>query len=150
MTRPEPAVALVLAAVALPGCGGSDDAGSKTQPASPPAVQSDQRAILATIEALQTASRSGDARRICNVVFTPQLARSIKRSAKRSCAREVRERLFTPDASISVQRGIQVKGVAATAVIREQNGNVSTLHLVKQADRWRIDRVTPKKAGTTS
>jgi hypothetical protein len=29
-------------------------------------------------------------------------------------------------------------------VIREQNGNVSTLHLVKQADAWRIDRVTAR------
>jgi hypothetical protein len=146
MPSPKPAVAVVLAAVALAGCGGSEDAGTKTQRT----VPADQRGILATIDALQTASRDGDGLRICHEIFTQNLARAIRRSAKRSCPSEVRRNVFRRGETIAVERGIQVKGATATAVIREQNGNVSTLHLVRQAGRWRIDRVIPKKVGQTS
>lgn len=122
----------------LPGCGGSDD--DKTSGA----VQGDQRGILATVDMLQTASHAGDGRKICSTVFTKTLVRSIEKAARRSCAAEVKENLFKPGESISADRNITVKGNAGTAVIREQNGNVSTLHLVKQADAWRIDRVTAR------
>ena len=137
------ALAVLLAAAALLGCGGSDDA-PRTAPQ--PAVGGDQRGILATIDELQTASRSGDGRKICAEVFTAQLARSIARASKRSCSREVREKLFRADESISVQRSVTVVGSKATAVIREQNGDVSTLHMLRQAGRWRIDRITPRGA----
>jgi hypothetical protein len=111
-------------------------------------VQGAQKGVLQTIDALQTASRRGDGRRICQEVFTQNLVRSIETSAKRSCPAALRTRLLTPSESISVQRGIQVNGMTASAVIREQNDRVSTLHLLKQAGRWRIDRVTPQKAGS--
>jgi UDP-N-acetylenolpyruvoylglucosamine reductase len=130
------ALAGLCVAAFLPGCGGSDD--NKTTGA----VQGDQRGILATVDALQTASHAGDGGKICTSVFTKSLVRSIEKAAKRSCAAEVKENLFKPGASISADRNITVKGAAGTAVIREQNGNVSTLHLVKQARAWRIDRVT--------
>jgi hypothetical protein len=103
--------------------------------------------VLSTIDALQTASRSGDGRRICNRLFTPNLVRSIEKTTKHSCATEVRTKLFARNASISVQQGIRVKGSTASAVIRERNGNISTLHFLKQVGQWRIDRVEPQKAG---
>lgn len=136
-------LALLLTVAALPGCGGSDDT-TATQPQAP--VASDQRAVLETIDALQTASRRGDGQKICAELFTTELARSIQKAAKRSCATEVRRRLFRPGASISVQRGIEVSGTNATAVIREQNGVISTLHMLKRADDWRINRVIPRGA----
>lgn len=136
-------LAVLLAAAALPGCGGSDD-GVKT--ATQATIGGDQSGILAAIDVLQTASRRGDGRRICADVFTPQLSRSITKASKRSCAQEVRDKLFRTKESISVQRGIEVRGSRATAVIREQNGDVSTLHMLKQAGRWRIDRITPRGA----
>lgn len=143
---------LLLALVALPGCGGSDDDKGSTSTAAP-AVQGDQRAVLETIDELQIASRSGNGGRVCSEIFTKSLVRSIEASSKRSCAAEVREKLFTPDASFAVQRGIRVTGATASAVVRDQVGNVSTLHFRKQAGstpeeaaRWRIDRVTPQKA----
>ncbi len=138
-------LALLFACAALLGCGGSDDEGLASR--STGAMQGAQRGILETIDALQTASRRGDSRQICQGLFTQNLVRSIETSAKRSCPVEVRERLFTPDESISVQRGIRVNGPTASAVIREQNDDVSTLHLLKQAGQWRIDRVSPQKAG---
>jgi hypothetical protein len=132
------ALAGLFVAAALPGCGGSDD--EKTTGA----VQDDQRGILTTVDVLQTSSRAGDGAKICSSVFTASLVRSIEKASKRACAVEVKENLFTPGESISAGRDIAVKGDAGTADIREQNGNVSTLHLVKQAGVWRINRVTPQ------
>ncbi len=136
-------LAVLLAAAALPGCGGSDE-GPDTRTTS--TVDRDQRGILETIDELQTASLRGDGRKICADVFTPQLARSVAKASMQDCAKEVREKLFRADESISVQRGVEVDGIRATAVIREQNGDVSTLHMLKQAARWRIDRITPRGA----
>lgn len=137
------ALAVLLAAAWLPACGSSDDGTSTVKQ---PAVSGDQRGILAAIDELQTASRSGDGQKICAEVFTPQLARSIAKASRRSCSREVREKLFRADESISVERSFAVVGSKATAVIREQNGDVSTLHMLKHAGRWRIDRITPRGA----
>lgn len=133
---------LALAAGTI-GCGGSD-AKTTTAPKAP--VGGDERAILETVDILQTAARAGDGRRICADVFTAALAKAVMRAADRSCAREVRENLFRPDESIAVQRGIKVAGGAATAVIREQNGNVSTLHMLRQANGWRVARIAPEGA----
>jgi hypothetical protein len=134
------AVAVAVGATAvLAGCGGSGDA----KPA--PTVSGDTRGILATVDALQTASRQDDAARICGEIFAESLARSIRHASKRSCEAEVRATLTAPDARYSVGRDIQVTGSRATATVREQNGNTSRLSFVKQGERWRIDRVTPVK-----
>ena len=137
-------LAVLLAAAALPACGSSDDDTDKRPQGT---VAGDQRGVLETIDALQRASRRGDGRKICAEVFTPELARSIEKASKKTCRAEVRTRLFRPSESISVGRAIEVKGNTATAVIREQNGDVSTLHMLKRAGRWRIGRVTPRAGG---
>jgi hypothetical protein len=139
-------LAAATAVVALAGCGGSDKPSPPAQKSSQP-VSSDQRGILATVDALQTASRTGDGKTICGDLFTPQLVKSVEKAAMRSCAKEVRQRLFTPDAEISVSRDIKIAGASGAAVIHEQNGRVSTLSLLKQSGQWRIDRVTPHASG---
>ncbi len=133
------------AVLALVGCGGSDTEPPSTQKLS--TVSGDQRNVLATVDALQTASRNGDGDRVCDDLFSPGLVKSVEAAAGQSCAKEVRQRLFTPDAEISVSRDIKVDGARGTAVVREQIGNVSKLSLVKQDARWRIDRVTPQNSG---
>ena len=131
-------VATTLAAAAsFAGCGGSD---KKDQA---PTVSSEQRAVLGTIDALQAASRSGNARKICQEIFTPALADSIRQASKRSCEKEVSATLVTPDAELSVARQIDIRGPRATATVREQNGNTSKVFLVKQAGQWRIRGVQP-------
>jgi hypothetical protein len=127
----------LLAAASLSGCGGSDDKQTTS------ATGVDQRGILATVDSLQTASRAGDGATVCSRVFTTSLVHSIERASKRSCAAEVRKNLFRRNTSFSLQRNITVKGDAGTAVVREQNGNVSTLHVVRQDGAWRIASVTP-------
>jgi hypothetical protein len=138
-------LAVFLAAITLTGCGGSDK-GSAAKPKTPATVSGDQRSILGTVDALQTASRKGDARSICADIFTAQLVHSIATAAKRSCVKEVTRTLVSPDAEISLGRDIQVTGARATATIRERNSNVSKLFLLKQDGRWRIDRVVAQKA----
>lgn len=136
-------LAVLVSAAALTACGGSDE-DAQTRPEGP--VGGDQRGVLATIDALQTASRRGDGQKICNEIFTPQLARSVAKASDTSCPVEVGLNLFGPGASIAVQRGIEISGSRATAVIREQSGNVSTLRLLKQAGQWRINQVIPRGA----
>ena len=117
------------------------------RPKPAPALTGSERGILATVDALQTASRKGDGRAVCADLFTPELVKSVEATAKRSCAKEVRKRMFAPDAEISVGRDIKVTGDRGTAVVREQNGNVSKLSLVKQSSQWRIDRVIAETSG---
>jgi hypothetical protein len=137
-------LAIVAAIAAIAGCGGSDEKPA-TAKAPSASVSGNQRSILATVDALQTASRKGDGQKVCADLFTPQLAKSVEAAAKRSCAQEVRRSMFTPDAELSVGRNIDVTGDRGTAVIQEQNGNVSKLSFVKQSGQWRIARVTPQK-----
>ena len=132
--------AAVLAAV-VAACGGSETPQEPTP--TKDAVQSSERDILNTVDRLQEAGRRGDGAAICREVFTARLARSITRAAGRPCAPTVRRTLFSPDTSISVQRGVRVTGQRATAVIREQNGDVSTLVRRREGGRWRIDSITP-------
>jgi len=133
-------VAVIAMGLALAGCGGSD---KKDQP---PTVPTDQRAVLGTIDALQAASRSGDAKKICREIFTPALAASIRQASKRSCEKEVSATLVSPDAELSVARQIDIRGPRATATVREQNGNTSRVSLVKRGSRWQIDGITPAKS----
>jgi hypothetical protein len=139
-----PGLALVTAAAALAGCGGSDGKPATAQKPSA-TISGNQRSILSTVDALQTASRKGDGQKVCADLFTPHLAKSVEAAAKRTCAQEVRRSMFTPDAEFSVGRNIDVAGDRGTAVIQEQNGNVSKLSFLKQSGQWRIDRVTPQK-----
>ena len=138
-----PAIAVLATSIALAACGGSDEEPPAKEAA---AVSGDQRGILGTVEALQTASRNDDGRSICADVFTAQLVRSIEKTAKRSCVEEVSDTLVSRDAAISVGRDIKVTGLSATATISEQNDNVSKLFLLKQDGEWRIDRVVAQDA----
>lgn len=135
--------AALVGMVALGGCGGSDTTATTEQK---PSASSEQRAILATIDELQAASRRGDAQTICDRLFTRGLAASITAAAQRNCPAAVKQRFVSRDAQISVSRQLTVKGSRATAVIREQNGRTSRVLLVKERGRWRIAAVRPTRA----
>lgn len=131
-------LAAVATAAALAGCGGSDE-----DEQAPAPVSSDQRAILDTIDELQTASRQGDAATICSDIFTESLARSIRKASRRSCEKEIGETLTSPDAQLAVGRQIDIDGSQATATVRDQSGKTSRVFLLKAGDRWRIARIAP-------
>jgi len=130
MTRTKTACLLLAVGAALPlgGCFGGGD-------------KSDRDQIDQVMSDLQSASRDGDGSRICQEIFTPKLAALISRSAKSgTCATEVKAKLFAPDAKIDVEN---VDVPNATATVKEANGNLSKVYLVKQGGEWRIRRVAP-------
>lgn len=105
---------------------------------------SDQDAVEQVMSDLESASREGDAARICEKIFTPKLAALIARSADSgSCTAEVKANLFSPNAAIEVENVDVSDDSNATATVEESNGNVSQVHLVKQDGRWLIRSVTP-------
>jgi predicted small lipoprotein YifL len=135
--------ALALLTTALAGCGGSGDSEKPTATTAANAT-ADNTAVKQVMTDLQTASRAGDGKRICTQIFTPKLANSVTASAKSgSCAKEVRKKLFSRKAQIAVQNVDLPNAANATAVIKEANGNTSTIFLVKQSGRWRIRSVSP-------
>jgi len=137
------AAAVAVAATALAGCGGGSSAAQK--PAGDTATRAEGSSAVKQVMAdLQAASRAGDGKRICTQIFTPKLANAVTQSAASgSCAREVRKKLFSRKARITVQN-VDVPNTAnATATIKEANGNTSTAFLVRQSGRWRIRSVQP-------
>ena len=137
MTRTKTALSLLAlsAVVPLSGCLGSG--GDK----------SDRDQIDQVMSDLQSASRDGDGTRICQEIFTPKLAALISRSAKSGdCATEVKAKLFSPDAKIDVESVDVPDSSNATATVKEANGNVSKVSLVKQGGEWRIRSVTAAAA----
>lgn len=127
-------VVAVVAAALLVGRGlGGDDSSS-----------SDQDAVRQVMTDLQTASREGDGQRICNQIFTPKLSNSVTRSSTSgSCATEVKSKLFSPQTQIEVETVAVTDESNATVIVKEANGNTSTVFLVKQSGLWRIRSVTP-------
>src|SRR5215210_4470879 len=134
-------LAAVAVVSALAGCGSS----SEKKPVGDTSSKAEnETAVKQVMSDLQTASRAGDGKRICTQIFTPKLANSVTKSAKSgSCAKEVKKKLFSPKAQITVQN-VDVPNTAnATATIKEANGNLSTVFLVMQSGRWRIRSVQP-------
>jgi hypothetical protein len=130
--------AVACVAAGLPGCGG----GEAKKP--PPPGDTERAAVKRVLADLQAASRAGQGKRICNDIFTVKLANSVTRSSKSgSCAREVRNNLFSRQTQITVQRIDMGTASDATATVTEQNGNTSKVFLVKQAGQWRIRGVQP-------
>jgi hypothetical protein len=136
--------ALAVLTVALAGCGSGSNDSSGEQKTDTANKAADNTAVKQVMSDLQTASRSGDGRRICTQIFTPKLADSVTGSAASgSCAKEVRKKLFSRKAQISVQNVTVPNAANATATVNEANGNTSTVFLVKQSGRWRIRSVAP-------
>jgi hypothetical protein len=130
-------LAAFAAVIAITGCGGSAAESGEADVAEENAV----RFVLAD---LQAASRDGDGDRICNEIFTPALADSVTSASHTgSCAKEVEEELFTPQARIVVQDVEIDTPTEATATVTEQNGNTSEISLIEQSGEWRVDGVKP-------
>ena len=138
--------ALAVLTAALAGCGAARATQHRQEARGRAAANTtaDNTAVKQVMTDLQTASRAGDGKRICTQIFTPKLANSVTTSAKSgSCAKEVRKKLFSRKAQIAVQNVDLPNAANATAVIKEANGNTSTIFLVKQSGRWRIRSVGP-------
>jgi hypothetical protein len=133
------AVAAVAVAAAMAGCGGGASSDQKTTTSAAPVPKAENAAVAQVLADLQSASRAGQGRRICTQIFTPKLANSVTAAAASgSCAKEVKKKLFSRKAQIVVQNLTVPNAANATATVKEANGNVSTVFLVKQSGLWRI------------
>ena len=138
------AVAAVAVAAAMAGCGGGASSDQKTTTSAAPVPKAENAAVSQVLADLQSASRAGQGRLICTQIFTPKLANSVTAAATSgSCAKEVKKKLFSRKAQIVVQNVAVPNAANATATVKEANGNVSTVFLVKQSDRWRIRSIQP-------
>jgi hypothetical protein len=122
----------VLGALAVGGCGGSDDDANAQR-------AGDETSVRRVLSDLQAAAVAGDGKQICAEIFTPKLATSVTTSATSgSCAKEVRRNLFSPTTKLTVQTVTVADAANATAKVKEASGKASTVYLVRQSGRWRI------------
>ena len=127
----------LVAAITMVGCG--DDVVD-----SGPTPTDEENAVRFVLADLQAASRDGDGERICNEIFTPTLADSVTAASKTgSCAKEVEQELFTPQARIVVEDVEITAPGEAIATVTEQNGNTSEVSLLEQGGEWRVNGVQP-------
>jgi hypothetical protein len=129
------ALLAVFCALAVGGCGSSDDD-------APDQRTGDETAVRSALSDLQAAAVAGDGKRICRELFTPKLADSVTTSSKSgSCATEVRRNLFSPKTRLTVQSVTVTDAANASAKVKEASGETSTVHFVRQSGRWRIRSV---------
>lgn len=96
--------------------------------------------ITAVVSELQVASRAGDGARICNDLFTENLAISVKNASKQACADEVAANIASDDAEFKLEN-LKVNGNNATAVVVDQRGQRSAVLFQRANDSWRIARI---------
>lgn len=134
--------AAFVALAAVAGCAGGTAGGG--QGGGGQGGADDENAVRFVLSDLQAASRDGDGDRICNQLFTSKLADSVTSASKRgSCAKEVKENLFSPEVRIVVEDVMVADPANATAIVKERNGATSKVFLVKQGGEWRVRSVEP-------
>ena len=118
----------VLCTALLAGCGGGDDSDKP---------ETDINAVVAE---LQQSSREGDGETICTVLFTENLAISVKRASGQTCAKEVADNVTSDDAAYKLEK-LQVRGNNANAVLVDQQDRRSAVLFQRENGEWRIARI---------
>jgi|SRR5829696_7066863 len=121
-------LAVALCAGLLAGCGDDDSDSSEGQ-------------ITAVVMELQDASRAGNGARICDQLFTENLAISVKRASKQECADEVAENVASDDAEFKIE-SLEVNGNNANGQLVDQRGQRSAVLFQREGDSWRIARIS--------
>jgi hypothetical protein len=123
------AAALALCCAAfLAACGG-DDKGSN-----------DEVDVAAVVAELQSASKAGDGQKICDQLFTKNLAISVQRASGKSCGEEVSDNVANEDASYRIEN-LEVNGDNANAQLIDQNDQRSDVLFQREDGGWRIGRI---------
>jgi hypothetical protein len=131
------AVVVVVAVVLLIAGGGDDDVNNNAD-----RYEGTEAEVATVIDDFANAGRDGDGEKICDEIFTAQLASNIEREAGQSCPTEVEENLPEDEYELEVDT-LEVDGDNATVAVTDQDDNTSVLHISKVDAIWRIARVTP-------
>jgi hypothetical protein len=131
--------ALLPAGLALAALiGGCATSGSNDSTAD---FRGEQRLVAATVEDLESAASDGDEGKICRELLARSVVDRLARHG-RTCQQTVKDALKDADGSDLTVRSVQVDGPRASAAVEEERGDadrVSTVRLVKQGGRWRLE-----------
>jgi hypothetical protein len=131
------AAALAAAAIAI-GCGDDgDDVNNNAEN-----YDGTDAEVAGLIDDFAKAGRDGDGTKVCEAVFSEELASNVEEEAGQSCPSEVEENLPEDEYELEVDT-LEVDGDIATVAVTDQEDNSSVLHITKVDAAWRIARVTP-------
>ena len=116
-------------------CGGGDDGPNAKR------FDGQQKDVAAVIDDLQSASRAGEPERICEEVFTKELASTIKRETGVECTKRVGQQLVDEKATYKAE-GVRLDGDDRAVVnVTDAAGTRSVLYMTKAGDDWRIAQI---------
>lgn len=128
-----PALALAALALAAPGCGGGDEGANERR------FDGEKQRVAAVVDDLQAASRKGDAARVCEDIFSNELADQVTQETGSTCSARVEEQLLADDATFRVDV-VELRGERnAIARVTDQQERRSVLYLARAGEgRWEI------------
>jgi hypothetical protein len=135
MRRVHVLITVAAAGVALAGC-------SATPPSSSKNFQGDEKAVAQVVDDMQKAGRTGKPDKLCNDIFTAELADKFKAGTE-TCVDEVEKAMRdVNDYDIKVT-DVTVSGTTATAKVeqgKEKRGG--TIGFEKIGNAWRVSSIS--------
>jgi hypothetical protein len=130
--RPRHAVlTLLLAALALAGCGGEGQDSADD-------FRGAEQQVAEAVEDLQDAGRRGDPERICSELVTAGLARALAAGGA-SCEDEVQAAMRDISSFELEVADVTVTGATARAEVRgDEDDQRATVELAREGEGWRI------------
>jgi len=119
------------------GCGDDDDVNNNADN-----YDGTEAEVASVVDDFANAGRDGDGTKICEDIFSTELADNIERESGQSCPSEVEDNLPEGEYELEIDT-LAVDGDTATAAVTDQEDNSSVLHIDKVDDVWRVARVTP-------
>jgi hypothetical protein len=129
-------VAVLCTTAIAVGCGDDDDVNNNAEN-----YDGTDAEVATLVDDFANAGRDGDGTKICEDIFTTELADNIERESGQSCPTEVEDNLPEDDYELTID-SLTVDGETATVGVTDQDDNSSTLHVEKADGAWRVARVT--------
>jgi len=120
------------------GCGGGgDDVNNNADD-----YDGTEGEVAGLVDDFANAGRDGDGAKVCDDIFSKELASNVEKEAGQSCASEVEDNLPADKYELEID-SLELKGDTATVAVTDQDDNSSVLHIQKIDNVWRIASVTP-------
>ena len=129
-------VAVLCTTAIAVGCGDDDDVNNNAE-----SYDGTDAEVATVVDDFATAGRDGDGTKICDEIFSAELAKNIEREAGQTCASEVEDNLPEDDYELTID-SLTVADDTATVGVTDQDDNSSTLHMENVDGAWRVARVT--------